>query len=65
MMNLEIQEIYMIISKKAAEDEKFKEKLLTNPKEAIFEATQHKFDDDVKVSVYESTPEDLHFVIPY
>lgn len=62
MMN--INEIYEKVTKKAWEDEAFKEKLLKDSRAAIREAAGIEIPESVKVTVHESRPDDLQFVLP-
>lgn len=61
---MNIQEVYEKVTKKAWEDEAFKEKLLSDPRAAIREEAGIEIPEAVKVTIYESKPDDLHFVLP-
>lgn len=61
---MEMKEIYDKMVEKAKADENFKKRLLSNPKEALKKELGIDFGKDVNVSVYESTPDHRHYVIP-
>ncbi|MDQ5983797.1 MAG: NHLP leader peptide family RiPP precursor [Eubacteriales bacterium SKADARSKE-1] len=60
-MNME--KIYNQMMEKASSDPKFKEELLKDATSAL-KKIGVDFGDNVKVSVFESTPEHMHFVLP-
>lgn len=57
-------ELYNKILAKSKKDEKFKKKLLDNPKKTIKAEYGVDFGDGVQVSVYQSTSDHMHYVIP-
>lgn len=59
-----INELYSKIVAKSKKDKKFKKNLIDNPKEAIKEEYGVTFADNVQISVYQSTPDHMHYVIP-
>lgn len=61
---MQIKELYDKIVAKSKKDTNFKESLLKNAKETIKKEFSVDFGNDVEVSVYQSTPEHRHFVIP-
>lgn len=60
---MDMKKIYNEMVKKAYSDPKFKQDLLNDAKTA-FKKMGIDFGGDIKVSVFESTPEHLHFVLP-
>lgn len=61
---MDMKELFEKMQERAENDSEFKERLLKNSKETIEKELGAKFDDDVKVTVVESTPEHVHFVLP-
>lgn len=61
---MQMEELYKKMVDKAKSDVNFKERLLNNAKEVIKEELGVDFGPEVEVSVYQSTPEHRHFVIP-
>lgn len=57
-------EIYEKMIEKSKKDKKFKKHLFKNPKKTIESEYGVKFGDDVEVSVYQSTSDHMHYVIP-
>lgn len=61
---MDMKELYEKMLNKAKGNEEFKKRLLKDAKKTIKEEFGVDFGDDVEVSVYQSTPEHKHFVIP-
>lgn len=59
-----MNELYDSIVEKSKKDKEFKKNLLDNPKETIKAEYGVTFDDNVQVSVYQSTSDHMHYVIP-
>jgi len=53
-----------MLTKKAWEDEAFRQRLVADPKAAIAELLGQPLADSLTVSVHEEGPGSLHFVIP-
>ncbi len=60
-MNME--EVYNKMVNEAGKDPEFRKRLLKDAKNA-FKKIGVEFDDDIKVEVYQSTPDHIHFVLP-
>lgn len=60
---MDMEKIYNQMVDKASSDPKFKSELLSNATAALKEIGVD-FGSDVKVSVFESTPDHVHFVLP-
>ena len=56
-------EIWHEVSKRAAEDDHFKQRLLDDPRGVLAEAGHH-LPDDLKVTIAEHEPDVLHLVLP-
>ena len=56
-------EIWHEVSKRAAEDERFKQRLLDDPRGVLAEAGHH-LPDDLKVTIAEHEPDVLHLLLP-
>lgn len=59
-----MSDLYNKLVEKSKKDKEFKKNLLDNPKEAIKSEYGITFDDNVQVSVYQSTSDHMHYVIP-
>lgn len=59
-----INELYDNIVEKSKQDKTFKKNLLDDPKKTIESEYDVTFDDNVQVSVYQSTSDHMHYVIP-
>ena len=57
-------ELYDKILEKSKKDKNFKKNLLDDPKKTIESEYDIKFGDKVQVSVYQSTSDHMHYVIP-
>lgn len=60
---MDIEKIYKVMLEKAVNDEDFRKELLKDAKGAL-KKIDVEMPDDVKVEVYQSTPDHLHFVLP-
>ena len=60
---MNIEKIYDQMVDKASSDDKFKTELLSNAPAAL-KKIGIDFGSDVKISVFESTPKHMHFVMP-
>jgi hypothetical protein len=58
------QELEAMLVAKAWEDEAFKEKFLSNPKEVLEQEVGHKLPENVKVTVIEETVDNFYIVLP-
>ena len=59
-----MSELYDKIIEKSKKDKSFKERLLNDSKQTIESEYGVKFDDNVQVSVYQSTSDHMHYVLP-
>lgn len=59
-----MSELYDKIVERSKKDRSFKERLLNDSKKAIESEYDVKFDDNVQVSVYQSTSDHMHYVLP-
>lgn len=60
---MDMEKIYRAMLEKAGSDENFRKELLKDAKGAL-KKIDVEIPDDVKVEVYQSTPDHLHFVLP-
>lgn len=59
-----INELYDKMVERSKKDKEFKKNLLDNPKATIQAEFGITFADNVQISVYQSTPDHMHYVIP-
>lgn len=59
-----MSELYDKIIEKSKKDKSFKERLLNDSKQTIESEYGVKFDDNVQISVYQSTSDHMHYVLP-
>lgn len=59
-----MSELYDKIIERSKKDKSFKERLLNDSKQTIESEYGVKFDDNVQVSVYQSTSDHMHYVLP-
>ncbi len=59
-----MSELYDKIVERSKKDKSFKKNLFNDPKKAIESEYDVKFDDNVQVSVYQSTSDHMHYVLP-
>ncbi len=59
-----MSELYDKIIEKSKKDKSFKERLFNDSKKTIESEYGVKFDDNVQVSVYQSTSDHMHYVLP-
>jgi len=62
-MSINYQKISDSVYGTLAKDKSFKEKFLKDPRSAIKEVSGEEVPQDMKIEVYESKENDLHFVI--
>lgn len=59
-----MSELYDKIIERSKKDKSFKERLLNDSKQTIESEYGVKFDDNVQISVYQSTSDHMHYVLP-
>lgn len=59
-----MSELYDKIIERSKKDKSFKERLLNDSKQTIESEYGVKFADNVQVSVYQSTSDHMHYVLP-
>lgn len=63
-MEMDIKAIFETVRDKALDDSEFRDRLLADAREAIFQATGEVIPDGIRVTVHESSNKEMYFVLP-